>query len=169
MKRARLGGFHFTTKYCGMEADEVRWMKEIKKALQSLDYQGFKSAREEIRTLTPFRALPPQSSASTNFATHAAEVCRECASKKLAHPSKYANYCPNGQAADGRFGFELGAKIGLSRRIFKGGRVRGEIFSSGVAGHALRRRARLRGYFFRTMRNVVPLPNSECRTKSCPL
>jgi site-specific DNA recombinase len=49
------------------------------------------SAREEIRTLTPFRALPPQSSASTNFATHAAE------------------------------NFEVGAKIGLSRRIFKRG------------------------------------------------
>jgi hypothetical protein len=29
------------------------------------------SAQEEIRTLTPFRALPPQSSASTNFATRA--------------------------------------------------------------------------------------------------
>jgi hypothetical protein len=29
------------------------------------------SAEEEIRTLTPFRALPPQSSASTNFATSA--------------------------------------------------------------------------------------------------
>ena len=29
------------------------------------------SARDEIRTHTPFRALPPQSSASTNFATHA--------------------------------------------------------------------------------------------------
>jgi hypothetical protein len=28
-------------------------------------------AEEEIRTLTPFRALPPQSSASTSFATSA--------------------------------------------------------------------------------------------------
>ena len=31
----------------------------------------FTSAAEEIRTPTPFRALPPQSSASTNFATAA--------------------------------------------------------------------------------------------------
>ena len=34
------------------------------------------SARDEIRTHTPFRALPPQSSASTNFATHAGEKCQ---------------------------------------------------------------------------------------------
>ena len=32
------------------------------------------SARDEIRTHTPFRALPPQSSASTNFATAPFEV-----------------------------------------------------------------------------------------------
>jgi hypothetical protein len=33
--------------------------------------QVFISAEEEIRTPKPFRALPPQSSASTNFATSA--------------------------------------------------------------------------------------------------
>ena len=32
---------------------------------------GFKCAEEEIRTPKPFRALPPQSSASTSFATSA--------------------------------------------------------------------------------------------------
>ncbi len=32
---------------------------------------GFICAEEEIRTPKPFRALPPQSSASTNFATSA--------------------------------------------------------------------------------------------------
>lgn len=32
----------------------------------------FLRAEEEIRTPKPFRALPPQSSASTNFATSAA-------------------------------------------------------------------------------------------------
>ena len=45
-----------------------------KKTCKSLTYrfvEEIPSARDEIRTHTPFRALPPQSSASTNFATHA--------------------------------------------------------------------------------------------------
>ena len=38
---------------------------------RTLSGAGVACARDEIRTHTPFRALPPQSSASTNFATHA--------------------------------------------------------------------------------------------------
>lgn len=44
---------------------------KMKNPLKISDLKGVLGAREEIRTLTPFRALPPQSSASTNFATHA--------------------------------------------------------------------------------------------------
>jgi hypothetical protein len=40
-------------------------INRIKKAKQKLRY---KSAAKEIRTPTPFPALPPQGSASTNFA-----------------------------------------------------------------------------------------------------
>ncbi len=46
-------------------------MERLLKKLAQKD----QSAAEEIRTLTPFRALPPQSSASTSFAT-AAEGCK---------------------------------------------------------------------------------------------
>ena len=48
--------------------------RATKKPCKILIYKALtktKSARDEIRTHTPFRALPPQSSASTNFATHA--------------------------------------------------------------------------------------------------
>jgi hypothetical protein len=41
------------------------------KSLVAIDLQGFIRAQDWIRTSTPFRALPPQSSASTNFATWA--------------------------------------------------------------------------------------------------
>jgi hypothetical protein len=39
-------------------------------------------AREEIRTPTPLRALPPQGSASTSFATHAFEVSKLMKNKR---------------------------------------------------------------------------------------
>ena len=43
--------------------------------------EKLRCARDEIRTHTPFRALPPQSSASTNFATHAKTSERKAGGK----------------------------------------------------------------------------------------
>ena len=40
----------------------------LNKNMKPLQGKGFISAAKQIRTATPFRALPPQSSASTNFA-----------------------------------------------------------------------------------------------------
>jgi site-specific DNA recombinase len=50
--------------------------------------ENLRCARDEIRTHTPFRALPPQSSASTNFATHAAERLGIRCMKISAYPAK---------------------------------------------------------------------------------
>ena len=51
--------------------------------MTNIELQDYLSARDWIRTSTPFPALPPQGSASTNFATRAFFGVRANVSIKL--------------------------------------------------------------------------------------
>jgi hypothetical protein len=61
-----------SVKKCGRKQKKGQYLAHSKKnSLVNQDLQSYKRARDWIRTSTPFRAPPPQSGASTNFATRA--------------------------------------------------------------------------------------------------
>ena len=134
---------------------------KVLKNKNGLKVRPFCSARDEIRTHTPFRALPPQSSASTNFATHASIPA-----------SRYEilKWLQN-------YGFQF--NISKDPAIFSGSPplTPPSRPCSPPSFPALRSPLPLQGHlsrspqahFFSTILNVVPFPGSDCFTYSCPL